>query len=272
MKDKEKDDDIIIDDLESVISKSKKKNTEETKSEATDDYVYTQVDLPSNGALGYPTEIEYRDILVKDEKVLASSTEKTFPRILNNVMKGLIKDSSFFDKMAMHDRDFLLLWIWANNYSTVKDIEMKCPHCDHHNNYKIDLTKLNIDEIDTDLKNPYPYETKRGDKVSFKLLTVGDEEIARKFANSNKDYDESFVLLCLSINFKKVMSLIDKIKYIEEKFTGKDMSVLRGFHKHFKFGIDDVVEKECTNCGEVNKIAIPFQIDFFIPSLSDNFG
>jgi len=131
---------------------------------------------------------------------------------------------------------------------------------------------LNIDDIDEDLLNPYPYTTKGGDEVSFRLLTVGDEEVARKFCNSNKDYDESFVLMCLSINFKKVSSLNEKIKYIEEKFTGKDMSILRGFHKHFKYGIDDVVDKECSNCGEVNKIAIPFQIDFFIPSLSDDFG
>ena len=266
------DNDIIVDDLESVISQSKKKKKEASKEETTDDYVYASVELPSNGSLGYPSELEYRDILVKDEKVLASATEKTFPRILNNVLKGLLKDKSFFNKMTMHDRDFLLLWIWANNYSTTKDIEMQCPHCGHNNNYKIDLTKLNIEDINPELKNPYPFTTKGNEKVSFRLLTVEDEEVARKFCNNNKDYDETFVLLCLSINFKKVTSLMDRINHIEDKFTGKDMSVLRGFHKYFKYGIDDVVDKECNNCGEVNKIAIPFQIDFFIPSISDDFG
>jgi len=263
-------DDIIVDDLEAVISKAKdkKQNKNET---ATDEYAYTTVELPSNGSLGYPSEVEYRDILVKDEKMLASSTERTFPRILGNVLKNLLKDNSFFDKMTIHDRDFLLLWIWANNYSTIKDIEMRCPHCGHHNNYKIDLTKLDIDELDKDLKNPYPFKTKAGEKVSFRLLTVEDENIARKFCTNNKDYEEDFVLLCLSINFKMVMSLKDRINHIEEKFTGKDMSVLRGFHKHFKYGLNDVVDKECTNCGEVNKIAVPFQIDFFIPALSGDF-
>ena len=103
------------------------------------------------------------------------------------------------------------------------------------------------------------------------MLTVKDEEVARKFCNNHKDYEESFVMLCLSINLKTVVPLEDRIKHIEDNFTGKDMSVLRGFHKHFKYGLNDVVDKECTNCGEVNKIAVPFQIDFFIPSLSDDF-
>jgi len=267
-------DEMFENDLEAVIKKSKKSKKDPKKNateNTTSKYVYTSVDLPSNGALGYPSEIEYRDILVKDEKTLASSTEKTFQRILNNVLKGLMKDSSYFEKLTMHDRDYLLLWIWANNYSTIKDIEMQCPHCGHNNNYKIDLTKIHIDDIDPDLKNPYPYKTKSGEEVSFRMLTVQDEDVARKFCNNNKDYDESFVMLCVSINFKQVLPLADKIKYIEENFTGKDMSVLRGFHKHFKYGIDDIVEKECNGCGEVNKIAIPFQIDFFIPALSSDF-
>ncbi len=75
---------------------------------------------------------------------------------------------------------------------------------------------FDIDDIDENLVNPYPYTTKHDEEVSFRLLTVNDEEAARKFCNNNRDYEESFVMLCMSINFKQVLPLSDKIKYIEE--------------------------------------------------------
>lgn len=261
---------MFEEDLESVLSKPKEKDVPVEES-VSDGYRYSLVSLPSNGKLGYPDEIEYRDILVKDEKVLSSSTEKTFGKTLNQVLKSLLRDKSFFEKLSIYDRDFLLIWVWANSYSTTKIIESKCPHCEATNNFNVDLTELPIDDLDEGYKNPYPYTTSSGEKVHFRLLTVRDEEEARKFCAANKGYDEIFISLCLSVQLKTVIPLKEKIRHIEDTFTGKDMSILRGFHKHFKYGVNDVIERECVSCGEVSKISIPFQVDFFIPSLSDDF-
>ena len=262
--------DMFEEDLEKVLSEPKENKVKEVPEENSR-YRYSIVSLPSGGKLGYPEEVEYRDIMVSDEKVLSSSTEKTFGKTLNGVLKTLLKDKSFFNKMSIYDRDFLLIWIWANNYSTTKTIETKCPTCEASNTYIVDLTELEIKDLDNKFKNPYPYTTVGGEKIKFRLLTTEDEEVSRKFCNMNKTYDESFVSLCLSIELKTVMPLKEKLKHIEETFTGKDMSIARGFHRHFKFGVNDIIEKECSACGEVSKIAIPFQVDFFIPSLSDDF-
>ena len=244
---------------------------EESQATPNDKYKYNLVELPSKGALGYPSEIEYRDILVKDEKELASTTEKTFAKVLNNILSGLLKDNTYFDDLSIHDRDFLILWIWANNYSTTKDIEYGCPQCGAHNKEVVDLTKLDVKPLSDKFQNPYPYTLSNGEEASFRLLTVKDENLARTFCNTNKNFEESFVMMCMSLNLKTVMPLKDKIKYIEENLTGRDMSKLRGFHKHYKYGIDEIVDAVCESCGEVNKIAIPFQVEFFIPSLSDDF-
>jgi len=270
--DKEEEMFVEKDDLESVLSKSKEPKKQETTNDNDDGYRYSSLTLPSGGEFGYPEEIEYRDILVKDEKVLASSTEKTFGKCLNKVLKSLLKDQSFYEKLTIHDRDFLLVWVWANNYSTIKHIEMSCPHCDAKNSYKIDLTELEIKSLDEGFKNPYPYTTVNGEDVSFRMLTVNDEAVARDFCRMNKEYEENLVSMCLSVNLKVTVALKERIKHIEDNFTGKDMSILRGFHRHFKYGVVDSAKEECKSCGEVNRFSIPFQVDFFIPSLSDDFG
>jgi len=232
---------------------------------------YTTVELPSNGKLGYPSDIQYRDILVRDEKELSMATERTFSKTLNNVLKSLLKDDSFYGDLTIYDRDFLLLWIWANNYSTIKTVEYKCPHCETKNTYHIDLTQVDIKDIDEDFKFPFPFTTSSGEKISLKLITTRDEEIARTFAAKDKNLDEAYIMLCQSVNFDTVIPLSEKMKRIENTFTGKDMAFVRGFHAHFKYGLNETVERNCSGCGEVNRFTIPFQADFFLPTLQSGF-
>ena len=232
---------------------------------------YSIASLPSNGQLGYPAEIEYRDILVRDEKELASSSEKTFQKTLNAVLKSLFKDPSFYDDLTIFDRDYLLLWVWANNYTTEKDIEATCPQCGHKNHYVIDLTKMDVKELEEGFTNPYPFELSSGEKVSLRLLTVHDEDVARKYCTVNKNEEEYNVMLALSIDFGVVMPLADKIKRIENTLTGKDMAFLRGFHAHFKYGIETVTKQECSNCNEVSSYPIPFSAEMFLPTLQGHF-
>jgi len=232
---------------------------------------YTTVELPSNGILNYPKDIEYRDILVRDEKELSMATERTFQKVLNSVLKSLLKEQEFYGELTIYDRDFLLLWIWANNYSTIKTVEYVCPHCDHKNVYDIDLTKVDIKDLSKDFKFPYLFETSSGEKVTLRLITTKDEEIARNHAIKNKNIEEAYILLCQSVSFDTVIPLAEKLNRIENTFTGKDMAHVRGFHAHFKYGLNEVVNETCNGCGEVNQFTIPFQADFFLPTLSDNF-
>lgn len=232
---------------------------------------YSMVDLPSMGKLGYAETIQYRDILVRDEKIIASATEKTFTKVINNVLQSLMEDRSYFQKLSIYDRDFLLLWIWANNYSTIKSIETECPHCGNTNKYDIDITTLDVKNLDEEYTHPFEFETSTGETLFLRLLTIEDEEVARNYASKHPDVMEEAVLLYCAIDFETKMTLSKKIEKIENELRGKDMAYIRGFHQHFKYGVDDVVERECKSCGEVNKIAIPFQLDHFLPSLSDNF-
>jgi hypothetical protein len=231
---------------------------------------YYTVDLPSEGKLGYPETIEYRDILVRDEKVLSSATAKNYNKILNQVLKSLLKDQSLYEDLTIHDRDFLLLWIWANNYKTEKKFDVYCPVCTNKDTVEVNLAQMEIDHIHEKFKNPYPMTLENGDQVTLKLLTVKDERIAENFAKAN-NMRENDVKLALSINFPKVVPLKQKIEYIDNHMKGRDMARIRGFHDYFKYGVHDRVDHECTECGEVTQHIIPFSVEFLLPTLSGDF-
>ena len=234
---------------------------------------YYHVNLPSLGKLGYPTEIEYRDILVRDEKILATATGANYQKILGNILKSLLKDSSSYDSMSIYDRDFLLLWIWANNYSTQKSFNVTCPHCTHEEEITVDVTEIDIDEISEDYTNPFELELHNGDKVKLRLVTIGDENIAADYASKNKGskHTADDVKFALTMTFEKIMPLSQKLEYMSDKLTGRDMGMVRAFHDHFKYGIDDKVKHSCTACSEVTEYTIPFSLEFFLPTLRDDF-
>ena len=231
---------------------------------------YYTVDLPSGGKLGYPETIEYRDILVRDEKVLSSATPKNYAKMLNNVLKSLLKDQSLYDQLCIYDRDFLLLWIWANNYSTEKKFEVYCPVCTTKDVVDINLTELDIEHLSDKYTSPFMLTLQNGDQLKLRLLTVKDEVVAENFAKAN-NLDESDVKFALAMEFKMLMPLRQKIEYIDNNLTGKDMGRVRAFHDHFKYGLQDKVEHECTGCGEVTPHTIPFSGEFLLPTLQDDF-
>lgn len=251
------------------VTKRKAKKVEPEEDLGTKYYMTT---LPSNGLLGYPAEIEYRDILVRDEKILSAATGATFQKVINKVLKSLLKDGDVMDELTIHDRDYLMLWVWANNYTTTKEFEVTCPVCTHEQHLVVDVTKVDITELSDEYENPFEYELKGGKNVHLRLLTVKDEQIATDFSNKNKAHSLESVLLALSIDVGHVMMLPQKLKWIEDNINGHDMGMIRGFLEYFKYGIDDEVETVCDSCGEVTKHTIPFSLEFFMPTLRNDFA
>lgn len=233
---------------------------------------YYSLSLPSCGKCGYPEAIEYRDILVKDEKLLASSTDATI-EALNKTLKSLLKDfDEHFDKLTLMDRDFLLMWIWANNYSTEKTLKITCRACSHEDTRVIDLTKITVNEISEKYKHPFKYTLLDGKVVFLRLATIGDERVANEFVKKNTNYDVASVIVALTMDFENtVMPLKAKLDYIENNIRGKDMAKIRAFHLTFRYGLDEKIPHTCSSCGEVTTFAIPFSIEHFLPTLQNDF-
>lgn len=241
---------------------------------------FYEVELPSKGRVGYPDKVEYRDILVRDEKILASATDTNYPIILNKILKSLLNDLPWFDEMTLHDRDYLLLWIWANNYTPNKEIQVNCRSCNHTNDITVDLTKLDVSDLSEDYTHPFMVKMSDDSVVGVRLLTVADQEAAERYLKTQeankklKDedkFDFETILVSMTIDTGTVTTIEQKLKWIQDNVKGKDMARIRYVHEHFKYGVKDIMDHTCTNCEEVFKFRIPFRPDWLRPTVQDDF-
>lgn len=226
--------------------------------------------LPSSGKLGYPETVEYRDLMVSDEELLATATKDTYARVLNGVLKSVMNNCPFFEQMSIHDRDYMLVWIWANNYDNIKHVEVECAHCGNKESKKIDLTALNIEKIQEDFKPFIEIPIKKtGGTIKVRPHTVAGElltdEYVRKHPNERFDY----VQLVASIDVGAEVPMEAKIKWVKDNISSREMQVVRAYHNKFSFGIESSIAHECTACKGVTHGPIPFQTaDVLFPTSS----
>lgn len=230
------------------------------------------LELPSKGKFGYPTHLEYRDIMVKDEEILASATTSTYAKTFNGVLKSVLNDCPFYEKMTTYDRDYALIWVWANNYGANKKIQIACgnPKCKKEHVHNVDMTKLPIVDIKDNLKTPYFFNLKKtGQPVSIRLYTVEDELVSEEYVKSNPDERHSTVMLVRSLDIGHDLPLELKIRWVKENVTGHEMARIRKYHSTFAYGVSTTLDYECPACGEVTQGDIPFQAaDILYPALS----
>lgn len=235
------------------------------------------IDLPSKGVLGYPSHVTYRDILVKDETHLTSATPETLNRTLNSTLKSILNDWEHYDEMSIHDRDFALLWLWSNNYTSKKYAEATCEHCEAKETKEIDLTKVEVDDIKKDI--PLPMVIPFGEDKDIKVFppTTGDEVQVEKHIAAMDDKDKESadferLLMIATIDVGVPMPFGRKVAWINENIPAKTLGYVRKYHQFFKFGVHDTVEHVCQQCEGVTAIQVPFQItDIIFPELPDDF-
>lgn len=227
------------------------------------------IDLPSMGKHGYPATVEYRDILVKDEKLLAMATEHTFTSTINRVLKSLIIGSDkWFNRMSIADRDFLLLILWSQAYNQRREVGITCGTCGHVMEIEVDLADTPFSTIKDDYEEPFILPLSNGTELGLRMITVGDELAVERL----KKADDGFALICSAIQTidGKVLPLEKKIKWVEENVTGRDMANIRAFFKHFKYGIEPH-KRECERCGGGISFEVPIDSTFFLPVTDNNF-
>jgi hypothetical protein len=263
---------MVFTEEDDIKPKRKKKQTTDSTKESLA-IKYYEVELPSGGKLNYPTSTWYRDILLRDEKILSTSTGESWGKVLNQILKSLLKDGdTFYNDLVLADRDYLLTYIWSSCYSSIRSMEVVCPSCGHRNDkFEVDLTKIDVKELDDDYVDGFKLELSNGEKITLRLVTVGDQDICERFIDKHPEYDISTVIAVNSMTFDRVIPLLQKLKYAEDNVTGKDMSIVRSYHTHYKFGIAEDVEYNCNAC-KVGQVRVPifFDIEFFLPTSVPN--
>lgn len=232
------------------------------------------IQLPSKGVLGYPEHVEYRDILVKDEEVLSLATPENYARTLNSVIKNILNGCEFFEEMTIFDRDYVMVWLWANNYNPVKEVEVECQGCRNKEIHRVDLTEVDVSDIKEDIPQPFvlPLRNSKMSSVSVRLNTVGDEMEVESFLQKNPKTNFETLMLSASLDLGYDVPLAQKYKWVKENITGQEMGYIRQFHRYFKYGVSDTVEHNCSECSEVTRGRLPFQAeDILFPTVQGDF-
>jgi len=230
------------------------------------------LDLPSKGQFGYPVSVSFRDILAKDEEILSTTTSDTYARTLNRVIKAVLMDCPFYEQMTIHDRDFALIWLWSNNYSPRKTVEIKCQHCGTVEKHQVDMTKLPITSPKESFTGTYEMTLKTtGKPITIRLRTVKDEIEVENYMLTHKDGNYSHLMMISAIDLGMEVPLAQKVKWVGDNVTGKEMAIIKKFHEHYAYGVKTELEHTCSSCGGVTKFDLPFSAeDVLSPRLDDS--
>lgn len=261
------DDEIVQTKAEPVVEQPAPKPAP-VQQKASEDLTkrFYDVDLPSKGKLGYPATIEYRDIMVRDEKILATATPANYIRTLNKILKSLLNNPDWFQELTLADRDYLLMYLWANNYNTKQTLEGECDECTKKYTMEVDLTKVDVDDISDEIQNPFFFETSNGHRIGVRLLTINDQELADAYIKDHPEADYETVIFSSAIEVPFIMTFEQKLKWIEDNIRGKDMAYVRAYTDYFKYGLHDMLDHACDSCGAVQKVRLDIDPAFFRPS------
>lgn len=265
---------------EGVPPEPKQDETSQEQQTQSEHYGYASgniIDLPSKGKLGYPSQVEYRDILVSDEETIKMATEDKYIRTMNNVIKRICNNPPFFDDLTIHDRDYIMVFVWGNNYNPVKKLEITCRHCENKDVANVNILKQDIQNISENFVSTfsYPIKSANGKKASTRLTTVRDENMAEKFmAETDGKYlfDTVIFSLITDVPSEKHLSLEEKIHWIQENMSSREAAMLKQYNTYFNYGVDMTYNHTCSKCEGVTTGEIPFRFeDFIAVDVSDDF-
>lgn len=220
------------------------------------------VEIPSS-----KTKTKFRPFLVKEEKVLLLAMESEDKNhILSSIMDTLeaCVDNINRNKLTSFDIEYLFTKIRTKSVGETADIGHKCKECNHVNEVKINLEKVQLtkqklktnkinlsDNLVLEMEYPYYHEILLADqnttkteqmfttiKMCMKKLYTDDEAIDLR--ESTADELNEFIESMNSEQFKKVTSFIEdmpKLRYTDKytcvKCKKENELILEGFENFF---------------------------------------
>ena len=248
--------------IEEVKKKTatKKKPAEKKEESLLHDSGHNIVVFLSGGKLGYPAVFEYRDLLVKDEEVLSTATDTTYSRTINSVLKSVMNDPEWYEKMTVHDRDYALMWIWAQNYGSTKTLTVTCSNrsCGAENTHVVDLTNLPVTKLNEKIKVPLNMTLKNGVEIEVNLPTVADELFVEEWLKNHPNDKYQTVMTARLISFGMEPRFEEKMKWISENVLASEYGKIKKYHELAFYGVNGMIEHKCKHCKEVTYGEIPF--------------
>lgn len=217
--------------------------------------VYPDLDLAKN-----PEAIKIRTFKGRDEKLIAELSNENFEKKFVTVLRGVLQGIDPV-KLTLGDRLYLVIWEAINSYSKMFAVDFECEHCWQKNTYDVDLSKLEIQDLPDDYKEPYELKLpSSGALIKCRLLRVEDVLKVNELERANQNVWLYRYALAI-VNDKGIW---DNVDYLENLST-KDLMVIRAFHTKFEHGVKMTAGYECPKCGGTGTMPVPFRLEMLLP-------
>ena len=247
------------------------------------------VELPSRGKF-YPSDhplhnkevIEMRFMTAKDEDILTSPALLRNGLAIDRLIENLIVDSNVsVNDLLIGDKNAVILAARISGYGEQYNVNVTCPNCQASIEHEFDLSEIphqngTIPEDDNENVYLTPEGTfvaklpKSQFSVEFKLLTGQDEDYLEKVALKTKKLNlpeasatNLLKRLVVSVNDVTVTS---EINNFIDNMPAQDARFLRACVTTVTPNVDMTQEVECSSCGTVSEMAVPFTSEFFWPN------
>jgi hypothetical protein len=247
------------------------------------------VELPSRGKF-YPSDhplhnkevIEMRFMTAKDEDILTSPALLRNGLAIDRLIENLIVDNNVsVNDLLLGDKNAVILAARISGYGEQYNVNVTCPNCEASIEHQFDLSEIphqngTIPEDDNENVYLTPEGTfvaklpKSQFSVEFKLLTGQDEDYLEKVALKTKKLNlpeasatNLLKRLVVSVNDVNVTS---EINNFIDNMPAQDARFLRACVATVTPNVDMTQEVECSSCGTVSEMAVPFTSEFFWPN------
>ena len=247
---------------------------------------FIPVRLPSNGVLytnpslksGF---INIHEYTVTEEGIINHMNRDNIQQSLNNLLDSCIsrEDRVKAEELTSEDAFYLLVWLRANSFGPIYDLEVTCPHagCGYGpETYSVDLGDLKITYMEEDVKEPLTLTLPKSHiQVNMKCLRRSTELLAAKrvpVIQQRKDYkgDPTELLKraycidqCIAPNGEEITGVLDIEELCLKILPSADSLYIDTKMEYFNHGIDVRVEIPCQSCEKIIHTVIPPGTEFF---------
>ena len=245
------------------------------------------VDLPSKGQY-YPENhplhgqdtVEIKFMTAKEEDILSSKTLIKQGVAIDRLLKSVIIDNRINpDTLISGDRNAILVATRITGYGADYETKVTCPSCMTSCDHQFDLSDVQVKTVD-DLDRDNTYEiTDEGTimtttplskiQVEMKMMTGKDESYLTRLVESKRrkklpetTLTDTLKILIVSINGETSPDLIGRFT---KAVPARDSRYLRTIYEKASPNVDMTQDFECSNCGYVTDLEVPFTTDFFWP-------
>ena len=244
------------------------------------DFPTEVLDLPSQGKL-YPSDnplssgrVTIKYMTAKEEDILSNQNLIKKGIVLDKLFESIIVDNVNVKDILIGDKNAILLATRLLGYGPDYTFRFYSDKTGQIITTTVDLSQVKIKEIDYSLfknKNEFEFETPQGkNKLTFKLLTHGDEQLIDKDIEAmqkiNKDFSGDITTrlryMIKSVDGKNDLGTINK--YLNGMLA-RDSRALRDYVKSISPDLDMKFTYTHED-GETEEASISMGVGFFWPS------